>query len=508
MLLLRRLVAGHLALMGPITWRMRATAGWAALLGSIGACGGTDPRIPTSVSLSATTVSFTALGQTQQLLPSVIDQDGKPLADPNVSWGSSNNSVASVSPSGVVTAVGEGTAEVTATSGAVTATAQVAVVQTPTQIVKVSGDAQTATAGTTLPAPLVVQVNDAGGSPIPGRTATFTVTQGDGSLGAATAATGNDGRASTTFTTGTLSGSPQAVSASITATALSVSFTATASADPTSFNIGLRYLNPATPTQQQAFTNARLRWQSVITEDLEDALIEANPDDCGLGTPAVNQPVDDLMILVRLIAIDGDGGILGSAGPCFIRDPGDPLTVMGIMQFDTDDLQTLEDGGLLEDVILHEMGHVLGYGTLWGLQGLLVGPSLPPASGNDPHFTGAQAIAAFNSAGGSTYSGGAKVPVENTGGDGTADAHWRETVLGDELMTGFIDFGPNPLSRITIASLADQGYTVDLAAADGFSFLTALRVFGRPKLRLKNDILRIPIKKVDPRGRVTGVFRP
>jgi hypothetical protein len=145
---------------------------------------------------------------------------------------------------------------------------------------------------------------------------------------------------------------------------------------------------------------------------------------------------------------------------------------------------------------------------LWTFQGLLADPSLPPANGTDPHFTGAQAISAFDGAGGVAYVDGEKVPVEDTGGLGTADAHWRETVLRNELMTGFIGAGASPLSRITIASLDDQGYGVDLAAADGYTLMFPLQAFDtRPTLQLKNDILRVPIKKVDRRGRVTGEVR-
>lgn len=511
MLLLKRVVADRLACVGPLTRRLKAPAGWLVLLGSVGACGTTDPRIPTGVSLSTLSVSFTALGQTQQLFPSVTDQDGKPLPGADVSWTSSNNAVATVSSSGVVTAAGAGSADVTATSGSAAATAQVAVVQTPTQLQKISGDGQTGPAGATLTAPLVVQVNDAGGSPIPGRTVTFTVTEGEGSTGAATAVTGTDGRAATTFTTGSVAGSPQGVSVTITATTLSVTFTATAAADPTRFNISLKYLSTATPTQQQAFSNARLRWEDVITTDLDDVQLASSAGDCGTGTPAVNQTIDDVLILVRLVTIDGPGGVLGGAGPCFVRDPGDPLTVMGVMQFDTEDLDMLEADGILGNVILHEMGHVLGIGTLWNVPGLpvfLADPSLPPDNGTDPHFTGAQAIDAFDNAGGVAYVAGAKVPVEDTGGEGTADAHWRESVLDNELMTGFIGTGQSPLSRITVASLADMGYTVNLAAADAYSILGLLRAFdSRPKLLLKNDILRGPIRKVDRRGRVTGELR-
>jgi hypothetical protein len=461
--------------------------------------------------LSAPSLSFTALGQTQQLFPAVTDQDGKQLNGADVSWSSSNTTVATVSPNGMVTAVGAGSADVTATAGSASASAQIAVVQTPTQLLKISGDGQTAVAGAPLPAPLVIQLNDAGGSPIPGSTVTFTVTQGDGSTGTATAVTGTDGRASTTFTTGTVSGGAQGVSASIVTPTLSVAFTAIATADPTGFNIGLRYLSPATPNQRAAFTNARLRWQDVVTADLEDVALESVAGDCGAGTPAVDQTIDDVLILISLVEIDGPGGVLGGAGPCFVRSPGDPLTVMGIMQFDIADLDQLEGEGILGNVILHEMAHVLGLGTLWEFQGLLADPTLPPDAppdpGADPHFTGSLAIAAFDAAGGLAYTGG-KVPVENIGGAGTADAHWRESVFDNELMTGFIGTGTSPLSSITIASLADQGYEVEPAAADPYSILLALRAFDtRPKLQLKNDILRVPIRMVDRRGRVTGMLR-
>ena len=53
-------------------------------------------------------------------------------------------------------------------------------------------------------------------------------------------------------------------------------------------------------------------------------------------------------------------------------------------------------------------------------------------------------------------------------GPGTADSHWRETIFGNELMTGYLNSGTNPLSAVTVGSLADLGYGVDLAAADTF----------------------------------------
>ena len=58
------------------------------------------------------------------------------------------------------------------------------------------------------------------------------------------------------------------------------------------------------------------------------------------------------------------------------------------MQFDEADLELVEEEGVLGAVVSHEMGHVLGFGVLWGVEGLLVDPSQPPNNGDDPHFPG------------------------------------------------------------------------------------------------------------------------
>ncbi len=121
----------------------------------------------------------------------------------------------------------------------------------------------------------------------------------------------------------------------------------------------------------------------------------------------------------------------------------------------------MEANGTLLSVIMHEMGHVLGVGTIWANKGLVTG-----AGTSNPLFTGAQATAAYNQIFGVNVAG---VPVENTGGGGTRDAHWRESILGSELMTGYAENGAMPLSRITIGSLADIGYVVNMNAADAFS---------------------------------------
>ena len=519
--LLERAVADWRARANLASTSIASVAGCAVLLGVLAACGSTDTRVPTAIVLNTTSLIFTSVGEAQQLSPTITDQDGKSLPAETASWSSSDPAVATVNQSGLVTARGSGSAQITATAGAATASAQVSVAQSPAEIEKISGDAQTAPAGSTLPAPLVVQVNDARGNPVPNATVVFTVADGDGSTSISDALTGPDGRASASFTIGSSSGAAQAVSATVQSTELSVSFTAIAVADPSSFNIGLRFLSPATATQRQAFTDARLRWEAAISEDLapvffDDVVVPA----CASETPEISQNIDDVLILVTLVPIDGPGGILGGAGPCYVRDFGvqdvveiGDLTVLGTMQFDTADLEMIEGEGILSNVILHEMGHVLGFGTLWENQGLLVDP-VPdedppdPDPPEDPHFIGAQGLSSFDDIGGATYTGGAKVPVEDIGGPGTHNGHWRESVFGPELMTGLIGPGSSPLSVVTLGSLADQGYGVDFTKAEGFMLALALRAFtSHPKLRLENDILRIPLRKVDARGRATDVLR-
>jgi hypothetical protein len=271
------------------------------------------------------------------------------------------------------------------------------------------------------------------------------------------------------------------------------------------YDVEIRYNAGTTPTaaQQQAFDDAESRWEDLIRGDLPSIPINVGANSCGSGSPAITETVDDLLILVTLESIDGPGGILGSAGPCFIRTASN-LPIVGRMRFDTADLASLESNGQLEAVILHEMGHVIGVGSLWATFGFRLG-----TGGPDPYFTGTLARAAFENIGGFSYTGGSKVPVANTGGGGTRDVHWRESVFDAELMTGFLDVGVfNPLSIVTVNSLADMGYVVNTAAADPLFLSLSLRLTPAAKLRLEGDVLSLPLHQVDSTGRVTRTIRP
>jgi hypothetical protein len=123
-----------------------------------------------------------------------------------------------------------------------------------------------------------------------------------------------------------------------------------------------------------------------------------------LQDASVQRTIDDLLIDISLQEIDGPGAIPGAAGPCLVRSS-DFLSLYGIMFFDTADLDFLEDLGFFDEVVKHEMGHVLGFGTLWSF-----GHDLLEGAGTaDPRFTGPLAIAAYDRLGGT-----GTVPVRAT----------------------------------------------------------------------------------------------
>ena len=286
----------------------------------------------------------------------------------------------------------------------------------------------------------------------------------------------------------------------------------------TDYSIELVFISHGTPSQDAAFIAAADRWMTILQGDLSDVDFSPNPvtaNTCGQGVqhPEVSDTVDDLRIFIDIRPIDGPSGTLAQAGFCQIRSVS-RLPVLGFMTFDAVDLGPIAQDGDLTALTLHEMGHVLGVGTLWpDFDILLVDPSLPSNTGADTHFAGAAAIAAFDAAGGTAYTAGAKVPVENQLGEGSADSHWRESVLRDELMTPALRSGAaNPLSAITTESLVDLGYSVDSSGADSFtgtfSAPARLTAPGGRIINLENDTYRGPVQVVDRSGSVTQTIPP
>jgi len=292
---------------------------------------------------------------------------------------------------------------------------------------------------------------------------------------------------------------------------------------PTAFQIVISNVGPAfSAPVQVAFDSAVARWQRIIVAALPTvANFKDSTGDCGPGFPGIGPiTIQDVMIQVRFDSIDGPGKILGRSSPCFLRAAPDLRTVLGAMTFDTADIATLVSQGHINDVILHEIGHVLGFGTLWDstYANCLKLPS-DSATHVDTYYSCNRARVVFDSIGGTNYTGGNKVPVENcqgiTGcGRGTVNAHWRESTFFNELMTGYLNNGvQNPLSVLSLAALQDLGYTVDLTQASPYvrTFTTSMPSVlagSAPPLDLRDDVEHRPMKMVDNNGRVVGVVLP
>lgn len=160
--------------------RTRSRGFLTLLLVGASSCGGTesptdtgepDALIATTLTLSPTALSFSSIGETQQLTATVRDQNGVAMSGASVSWASSSSSVASVSSGGLVTAVADGTATITATSGSATGSASATVGQVAASITLSPSSLVLAGPGAT--ATVTASVMDAGGSVIASPTLTW-----------------------------------------------------------------------------------------------------------------------------------------------------------------------------------------------------------------------------------------------------------------------------------------------------------------------------------------------
>jgi methionine-rich copper-binding protein CopC len=208
---------------------------------------------------------------------------------------------------------------------------------------------------------------------------------------------------------------------------------------PSPFNIDLAYTGDA--SFRPYFEQARDFWQRVIVGDLPDA-----------------NGIDDLRISITVEPIDGQYGALAQAGPTALR-VGSSIPLQGTMRFDSSDMAGMVQNGTLLRVVMHEMAHVFGFGTIWSqLQ-------LNTVAGQ---YSGANGLAAYREMSGN--SNAMYVPLELGGGAGTYNVHWSEGVFDRELMTGYSEStAAMPVSRLTVAALADLGYQVNYSAAESYA---------------------------------------
>ena len=177
------------------------------------------------------------------------------------------------------------------------------------------------------------------------------------------------------------------------------------------------------------------------------------------------------------------------------------LATSGQINLNANEIETFaswprEDAGFglnfIDDLIAHEIGHVLGIGTLWTSNGVYVNNSF--------QYTGEHGLAAYRA---EFDPDAAFIPVESGGGAGSANSHWNQRFRSDpvegdpsdpfaltpetglldplgrdlafELLTGALDpdFGEPFLSNFTVQSLRDLGYTVTTVPEPGTAALLA-----------------------------------
>ena len=356
------------------------------------------------------------------------------------------------------------------------------------QLLMIQGNAQTGAANAVVPTNPRVQAKDAFGNAVPGDTIDFTSTLGTNVLTATRQITDAGGFATVGGWTLPACGGP----ATVTATSRSLgnpnaAFGATVTGGG-AYCIELIFTTTPDAALRAAAENAAARWSRVITSSLPTEVVTQSNFTCAAitGLSLNNRSIKSIVIYVQLAPIvSGTPGLvtLGSAGPCFVRSTSG-LTVVGGMRLNSDYLLTNLNALQRDDVVLHEMGHVLGFGTLWtgiptipSLPVLLPNPAASSGAGN-PQFVGALSLIEFLAMGGPA--GSTTVPVENCGAAGTINGHWKEGVtagpagsgFGTELMTGYLSAPGgqrNPFSRLSIAAMGDLGYTVDLSQADAYT---------------------------------------
>ena len=154
--------------------RLSAAALTSLIALAITSCGGSGdstgpppPAAVASVVLTPPTNTLT-VGQTVQLSAATKDASGNVLTGHTISWSSSSTAIATVSSSGLVTAISAGPATIFASSESKTGSATITVNTVPVNLVTLTPPTSTILVGQTLQ--LAAVTTDAGGHTLTGRT--------------------------------------------------------------------------------------------------------------------------------------------------------------------------------------------------------------------------------------------------------------------------------------------------------------------------------------------------
>lgn len=249
------------------------------------------------------------------------------------------------------------------------------------------------------------------------------------------------------------------------------------------------------------------KWRQVLRRPSTGSLVQLRIGECRNAIP-VAQFITGARVLIKLDTLPRS--IAGQGGPCVLRANGLPL--LGTVSLNLLTWASLSDRKL-DDLIQHEVGHVLGIGSIWGRGAFL---ALVPAdsASPDPLFLGPYAIAAFAKLGGAERFTGLRVPLQRT-----VLGHWREDSFRGEIMAPALTSAPQPLSAVTVAALRDFGWDVEPEAYEEYRLPEVVlslsasvrsgapgavspRIVAVPGVSLDGDVLLPRMMLIPGRGRV------
>lgn len=234
------------------------------------------------------------------------------------------------------------------------------------------------------------------------------------------------------------------------------------------FDIEFIFLSDFTESERSLFIQAADRWEDVIVGDLINVEV---PDNFGYRSDFLNKVIlveDDYIDDLRIYVAKSNAADQDSIMQAYVqfRRVSDLKAVIGeILTFPNSLNQPFS-----YKLVLHEIGHILGIGTLWSHEEInMVSCS---NDGSVPFFNGWIARLVFKQVFGNRYEGPI-VPL-------TVDSwHWPRDIFAHELMNPIVSPG-SPLSSITIAALGDLGYEVNPLSADYYHAPPEIPFAGKP----------------------------
>ncbi len=401
-------------------------------------------------------------GETQAVAATATDAKQRVRADRPVAYTTADAAIATVDANGVVTARGAGQTTLTATAEERSASLAVTVRAVRAALYPTSLVAAPNATGT-----LWATLRDDAGARV--RATAVTYESSDPSVVAVDAVgTYRAVGAGTATLRATVNGKVAASAVTVRAAGAAL------------YPISLVFVGEVPADVRAAAEAAARRWERVIAQAAPVARVDLPQNGCYVGMAPYAADVPGLRVFVVADSLNSpaaNGGTVALAGACVLRDAanGDMsygLPALGVIRYDTTlhKRQVAHFGAdapqMVANVYLHEMAHVLGFPALGNFPFHPTRPRqfVQGAGTGDVRWVAGEAKAAAAALG--LVAAGADVPFESLGGSGTVGSHWRQATFGRELLTGFVQAGPMPLSAVTVRALADLGFAVDETAAD------------------------------------------